>query len=251
MTNASGRQPLAEAKRISERDRLIVALDVGDRASALNLVEQLSGQVGMFKIGLQLYTATGPDIVREIIAAGERVFLDLKFHDIPNTVAGAAQSATRLGVTIFNVHTLGGTEMMRAAAQAVGAMESEQPPAVLGVTVLTSMNAGDLANVGIARSVEDEVLRLATLARDAGLAGVVASPREIRMIREQVAPDNFIILTPGIRPLWSASGDQKRIATPARALGDGADYLVIGRAITDSANPRDAVARILEEITAL
>jgi orotidine-5'-phosphate decarboxylase len=245
------------------KERIVVALDVADRDSALSLVEKLSGLVGMFKIGKQLFTAEGPGLVREIIVAGEKVFLDLKYHDIPNTVAGAAQSAAQLGVSIFNVHALGGSEMMRA----VVAFQNQNPylhddedplqpaartsttrPAVLGVTVLTSMNDQSLAEVGITLNADEMVVRLATLARDAGLDGVVASPKEIRLIRERVASKNFIILTPGIRPLWSASGDQKRVATPADALRDGADFIVIGRAITDGKDPRANAERILEEI---
>ena len=234
--------------QIETKDRLVVALDVPDRGSALTLVEQLRGLVGMFKIGKQLFTAEGPGLVREIVAAGERVFLDLKFHDIPNTVAGAAQSAAGLGVFIFNVHAIGGLEMMRAAATAVEQLDPPARPAVLGVTVLTSMNTANLAQVGIEHSTDEMVIRLARLAREAGLSGVVASPREIRLIREQVAETGFLILTPGIRPAWSASGDQKRIATPAEALRDGADYLVIGRAITASQQPRAAALRLLDEL---
>jgi orotidine-5'-phosphate decarboxylase len=228
------------------KERIVVALDVADRDSALTLVEQLSGLVGMFKIGKQLFTAAGPGLVSEIVAAGEKVFLDLKYHDIPNTVAGAAQAAAALGVSIFNVHASGGSEMMRAAVQATQSLQTR--PAVLGVTVLTSMNDASLAEVGIACKAEEMVIRLATLARQCGLDGVVASPKEIRLIREQVASENFIILTPGIRPAWSASGDQKRIATPAEALRDGADFIVIGRAITDGTDPRANAERILEEI---
>ena len=232
------------------KDRLVVALDVPDRESALALVEQVSGLVGMFKIGSQLFTAEGPELVREIVRAGERVFLDLKYHDIPNTVAGAVEAAARLGVSILNVHTLGGGEMMRAAAHSVGdrGLLWITRPAVLGVTVLTSMDRGDLADVGITSDLREEVVRLATLARDCGLDGIVASPHEIRLIRERIAARGFIVLTPGIRPAWSAKGDQKRIATPADAIRDGADFIVIGRAITDSAEPRAAAERILEEI---
>ena len=232
-------------------DKIVVALDVAGRDAALHLVEQLTGVVGMFKVGKQLFTAEGPQLVREIVAGGGRVFLDLKFHDIPNTVAGAAQSAARLGVSLFNLHALGGSEMLRAAALAVQnyAAGSAARPKVLGVTVLTSMNDASLAEVGIPRTADEMVARLARLARDAGLDGVVASPREIRLIREQVAGEDFIILTPGIRPAWSASGDQKRVATPAEAIRDGADYLVIGRAITDAKEPRAAAERILEEIS--
>ncbi|HEX8184388.1 MAG TPA: orotidine-5'-phosphate decarboxylase [Blastocatellia bacterium] len=236
--------------QVSPRDRVIVPLDVPDRDSALRLVEQLGGLVGMFKIGSQLFTAEGPQLVREIITSGERIFLDLKFHDIPNTVAGAVESAARLGVSILNVHTLGGSEMMRAAAHAVGdrGLLWITRPAVLGVTVLTSMDKADLADVGIPLDLTAEVVRLATLARDSGLDGIVASPHEIRLIRDCITAERFIILTPGIRPAWSAKGDQKRIATPADAIRDGADFIVIGRAITDSPDPRAAAERILEEI---
>jgi orotidine-5'-phosphate decarboxylase len=231
------------------KDRLVIALDYPDRASALRLVERVGGMVGMFKVGLQLFTSEGPGIVREIIEAGERVFLDLKFHDIPNTAGGAARSAARLGVSIFNLHALGGGEMMRAAARAVsdGSGPSSKP-LLLGVTVLTSMDAANLSDIGIDSGVESEVVRLAALSRDSGLDGVVASPREIRLIRERVASERFIILTPGIRPAWSEAGDQKRVSTPSEALKAGADYIVIGRAVTASNEPRDAVERILEEI---
>lgn len=234
----------------SLKDRLIVALDVPGRDDALRLVEQLSGAVGMFKIGSQLFTAEGPALVREIVSLGERVFLDLKFHDIPNTVAGAVESAAKLGVSILNVHTLGGAEMMRAAGHAVGdrGLLWITRPAVLGVTVLTSMDRADLDDVGIASDLSSEVVRLAALARDSGLDGIVASPHEIRLIRECITAERFIILTPGIRPEWAEKGDQKRIATPADAIRDGADFIVIGRAITDSPDPRAAAAKILEEI---
>src|SRR6185369_8516125 len=234
----------------STKDRLVVALDVPDRDAALRLVERLSGTVGMFKIGSQLFTAEGPELVRQIISSGERVFLDLKFHDIPNTVAGAVESAAKLGVSILNVHTLGGSEMMRAAAHAVGdrGLLWITRPAVLGVTVLTSMDKADLADVGITSDLSAEVVRLAALARDSGLDGIVASPHEIRLIRECITAERFIILTPGIRPSWSAKGDQKRIATPVDAIRDGADFIVIGRAVSDSAEPRAAAERILEEI---
>lgn len=237
----------------SVKDRLIVALDVADRDSAIRLVEQLSGAVGMFKIGSQLFTAEGPQLVRELVGSGERVFLDLKFHDIPNTVAGAVESAARLGVSILNVHTLGGSEMMRAAAHSVGdrGLLWITRPAVLGVTVLTSMDRADLADVGIVSDLRAEVVRLAALARDSGLDGIVASPHEIRLIRECITAERFIILTPGIRPAWAEKRDQKRIAAPADAIRDGADYIVIGRAITDSPDPRSAADRILEELSGL
>jgi len=232
------------------KDRLVVALDLPDRGSALKMVERLTGAVGMFKIGSQLFTAEGPALVHEIVKAGEKVFLDLKFHDIPNTVAGAVESAARLGVSILNVHTLGGSEMMRAAAHAVGerGLLWITRPAVLGVTVLTSMDKTDLADVGIASDLRGEVVRLATLARDSGLDGIVASPEEIRLIRECITAEDYIVLTPGVRPAWSEKGDQKRVAQPADAIRDGADFIVIGRAITESADPRAATDRILDEI---
>jgi len=234
------------------KDRLVVALDVSERDAALRLVERLAGFVGMFKIGSQLFTAEGPQLVREIVRTGERVFLDLKFHDIPNTVAGAVESSARLGVSILNVHTLGGSEMMRAAAHAVGdrGLLWITRPAVLGVTVLTSMDKSDLADVGITSDLRGEVVRLAALARDSGLDGIVASPHEIRLIRECITAENFIILTPGIRPAWTANSDQKRIAAPAAAIRDGADFIVIGRPITDSRDPQAAAQRILDEIAA-
>jgi orotidine-5'-phosphate decarboxylase len=240
------------------RSRLIVALDVSSRDDALRLIEKLRGTVGMVKVGLQLFSAEGPTLVREIVALGEKVFLDLKFHDIPNTVAGAVRSAANLGVSILNVHAQGGTEMMEAAALAIstpvdatdGGLPTIEGPAVLGVTLLTSLGESDLAEIGLSSGPEQNVVRLARLARNAGLDGVVASPREIRIIREQVASEGFIVLVPGIRPSWSAAvGDQKRVATPAQAIRDGADYIVIGRPITNDPDPRSAALRILEEIS--
>jgi orotidine-5'-phosphate decarboxylase len=248
--------------------RIIVALDEADRAAALRLIEQLGGVITMFKVGNQLFTAEGPDLVREIANSGLDVFLDLKFHDIPNTVEGAVRSAGRLGVAILNVHASGGTEMMRAAAGAaaecgtrsrVGARrqvrdlekrQSDEPlrPAVIGVTVLTSMDRRSLAEVGVSLDPVGQAVVLARLAREAGLDGVVASPQEVAAIREQITDDDFIIVTPGVRPAGSEVGDQKRIATPSQAIRDGADYLVIGRPITASPDPRAATERIIEEI---
>lgn len=230
------------------RERLCVALDVPDRDGALRLVEELSGLVGAFKVGSQLFAAEGPQLVREIASLGGRVFLDLKFHDIPNTVAEAVASAARLGAAILSVHALGGSEMMRAAARA--AARSQTRPMVLAVTVLTSMDRATLSEVGIDSDVELQVVRLSSLAHDAGLDGVISSPREIRLIRERVARGRLFILTPGVRPAWSEPGDQKRIATPAQAIRDGADLIVIGRPIIASPDPRAAAERILEEISA-
>jgi orotidine-5'-phosphate decarboxylase len=246
---------------ISYQDRLIVALDYPDRSAALRLVEQLSGVVSTFKIGNQLFTAEGPALVREVIESGAKVFLDLKFHDIPNTVAGAITSAAGLGIAITNVHALGGLEMMRAAARAVAAGDGAAPgsglasgqhsgrPAVIAVTVLTSMDQATLTSIGVDTKVDEQAVRLAALAKEAGLDGVVASPREVRIIRERVATDNFLIVTPGIRPEWAAAGDQRRIATPSEAIRNGADYLVVGRPITGDPDPKAAAQRLIDEIT--
>jgi orotidine-5'-phosphate decarboxylase len=255
----------------SSNQRLIVALDVSDRSAALKVIEQLSGLIRVFKVGNQLFTAEGPALVREIVGAGLDVFLDLKFHDIPNTVAGAVSSACRLGVAITNVHASGGLEMMKAAAAAAGAdVKSKTPrlagfgkrspdaqtaptdeqlrPAVIGVTVLTSMDQRSLAQVGVPIDPVSQAVTLAKLVREAGLDGVVASPQEVAPIREHLGNSDFIIVTPGVRPAGSAIGDQKRVGSPAQAIRDGADYLVIGRPITASPDPRARVERILEEI---
>jgi len=235
----------------SSRNPIVVALDVNTPEQALGLVRELSGLVGMFKIGKELFTSAGPDIVRRIIDAGERVFLDLKFHDIPNTVAKAGVAAARLGVSIFNVHALGGSAMMRAVAEAVDdvvARESIPRPKILGVTILTSHTRESLAEVGIDSNLESEVVRLARLCEASGIDGVVASPREISPIRNVVKNSDFVILTPGVRPPGSALNDQKRVMTPLEALEAGANYLVIGRPITASPEPGQAAERILAEI---
>jgi orotidine-5'-phosphate decarboxylase len=241
-------------------DQVIVALDVPSRDKALKILDQLDGLIGAFKVGNQLFTAEGPAFVRELTGQGARVFLDLKFHDIPNTVEGACSSAARLGVSILNVHISGGLEMMRAAVRGVippsgnGAhnpgteVAARLRPAIIGVTVLTSINDESLHTVGVGSDVSHQVVRLAMLARTAGLDGVVASPNEIRAIREAVAASDFMIVTPGVRPLWAETGDQRRVATPADAIRDGADYLVIGRPITGQSDPRAAAERVLEEI---
>jgi len=253
-------------------NRIIVALDVAHRAAALGLIEQLSDVITAFKVGNQLFTSEGPALVREIVRAGLDVFLDLKYHDIPNTVAAAVSSASSLGVSILNVHTSGGVEMMRAAAGAA-AGSGAQPratrpgattwqdsgreraigndtrrPAVIGVTVLTSMDQRSLAEVGVPMDPVNQAVLLARLARQAGLDGVVASPQEVAPIRERIGDGDFIIVTPGVRPKGTASADQKRIGTPAQAIRDGADYLVIGRPITASPDPRASAERIIEEI---
>jgi orotidine-5'-phosphate decarboxylase len=231
-------------------NRILVALDVDSRAKALALADTLRGSVAGFKIGKQLFTAEGPDIVRALTARGDRVFLDLKFHDIPNTVAGAVTSAAATGAWMVNVHASGGTAMMRAAAAAARAAADKSGgtrPLVIGVTVLTSMNEAGLAEVGTSRSVLDQVVHLALLAKSAGLDGVVASPQEIAAIRQACGPD-FQIVTPGIRPAGQAGkDDQARTLTPVEAVAEGATYLVIGRPITGAADPRAAAEGIAAE----
>ncbi len=232
------------------RARLIVALDLPTSDAALRLVEKLHGHVGMFKVGSEIFTAEGPVLARYLVASGEQVFLDLKFHDIPNTVHAAARQAAQMGVAIFNVHASGGRKMMEAALEGVREAASGGSgikPLVLGVTVLTSVTGVDLEEIGMGGSPEDSVIRLAQLTQRAGLDGVVASAREIAAIRRACGP-RFVILTPGIRPAASASNDQARISTPAAAIRGGADYLVIGRPIIDAANPAAAADAIVEEM---
>ena len=233
------------------KDRIVVALDVETGARALELVRALRGQVGLFKVGKQLFTAEGPDLVRRIIAAGERVFLDLKYHDIPATVSRAGVEAARLGVSIFNVHASGGREMMRETAHAVAdfcARERLRRPAVLAVTVLTSMDNAALAETGVPATAAEQVARLAQLAKECAMDGVVASPLEIELIRRRVAAEDFVILTPGIRPAGSSRDDQKRVMTPARAIAAGADYIVVGRPIAAAADPVEAARAIAAEL---
>ncbi|MDX2032496.1 MAG: orotidine-5'-phosphate decarboxylase [Blastocatellia bacterium] len=233
------------------RNPIVVALDVDTAAEALELVEKLQGLVGMFKVGKQLFTAAGPDVVRKIIARGEQVFLDLKFHDIPNTVAKAGIEAARLGVRIFNVHAMGGTKMLKTVTSSVNEMaERERMPAplILGVTVLTSHTPESLREVGIERSIEEEVVHLARLCDVAGINGVVASPQEIRPIREAVNNPRFVILTPGVRPAGAALDDQSRVMTPAEAIRAGANFIVVGRPIIAAPDPVAAARKIQEEI---
>ena len=209
------------------QNSILVALDVPTRVRALELARGLENHVGGFKVGLELFCSCGPSIVEEIGA--HRVFLDLKFHDIPNTVAGAARAAARLGVHIFNVHCLGGSEMMRVAADAARAENSAVK--IIGVTILTSHDEDSLRQIGLGETPLQAVPRLASLAQEAGLDGVVCSPREIAAVRA-VCGDDFLLVTPGIRPMQAEHGDQKRVLTPAQALEAGADYLVVGRPIT-------------------
>jgi orotidine-5'-phosphate decarboxylase len=230
---------------MTPRERLIVALDVPGADQARRLVDALAGAVGMFKVGSELFTAAGPDFVRELVARGEHVFLDLKFHDIPNTVAGAVASAGQLGVSLIDVHGLGGRAMMAAAAGALPAMGCR----LLAVTILTSHDEATLGELGLPGTIHHSVDRLARLAKDAGVDGVVASPQEVALVREACG-DGFLIVTPGIRPTGAARGDQARLATPREARRAGADYLVVGRPITQSADPRGAAAAILDEMGA-
>ena len=226
------------------KDKLIIALDVETPAKALDLVRQLHSIAGMFKVGSQLFTSAGPQIVRDIIALDSKVFLDLKFHDIPHQVSGAARAAAELGVSLFTIHASGGSEMMRRAVDAVSETEAK----VLAITVLTSIDATILSEIGVTSSPGDSVLRLVKLAEAAGVDGVVASPQEIESIR-RVVP-GFLIVTPGIRPATSQSEDQKRIATPATAIAAGASYLVVGRPITGAANPLETAREIVAEMAA-
>ena len=220
---------------------VLVALDVPTRERALQLARDLEKHVGGFKIGLELFCACGPSIVEEI--GPRRTFLDLKFHDIPNTVAAASRVAARLGVHIFNVHCLGGEEMMRAAADAARQVNAEAK--IIGVTILTSHDSEELAKIGLSETPREAVPRLAELAQAAGLDGVVCSAREIPPVRARCG-DDFLLVTPGIRPTQSERGDQKRVLTPAEALQAGADYLVVGRPITKAADPVKAAQTLFD-----
>ena len=226
------------------KSKIFVALDVENKEKALEIVSDLRGLGACFKIGKQLFTSTGPELVREIVGMGEDVFLDLKYHDIPNTVAKAGVAAAGLGVKIFNVHASGGRKMMEAVREEMNKLQN--PPLVLAVTILTSLGEEDIREVGFDRTIPEQIAKLAKLAKDSGMDGVVASPLEIELIRETCGKD-FKILTPGIRPAFAAVNDQKRIATPAEALRKGADFLVIGRPITAAENRREAFLKILEE----
>ena len=236
---------------LTARERLILALDVDDFKKAEELVDELSDYVRTFKIGNQLFTAEGAKVVNMVYKKGGKVFLDLKFHDIPNTVARAAEVATKLGVYIFNVHTSGGYEMMKAAAEAskkISLASGIRKPLILGVTLLTSINQEILEkDLGIKRRLDEQVVHLAKLAKAAGLDGVVASSWEIKEIRKACGKD-FIILTPGIRPAGKSSDDQKRIMTPGEAIKLGANLLVIGRPIRNASNPVEAAKEILREM---
>ena len=234
------------------KEKICVALDVDGLEQATQIAKEIKDYVGIFKIGSQLYSSEGHEVVKAIKKIKGKIFLDLKYHDIPNTVANAARIITRMGISMFNIHTSGGYEMMVRTVEAVYD-ESERlkinKPIILGVTVLTSINDLILKNdLKINLSVPDYVLNLAKLAKRAGLDGVVASPKETTLIRK-VLGEKFIILTPGIRPLWAtASNDQKRVTTPAEAIENGSDYIVIGRPIIKADNPLEAVKKVVAEI---
>jgi len=246
---------------MTTRDKLIVALDLPSANAATRMAESLQVHVGMFKVGSELFTAEGPVVVRYLVATGHKVFLDLKFHDIPNTVRAATREAAELGVSLVNVHASGGRKMMEAALEgarsgvAGASGDPKQPsgpvlrvrPKVLAVTILTSLDAQDLAELGFSGNPMQAVVRLARLAQSAGLDGVVASAREISAIRQACGPE-FLIVTPGIRPASADANDQVRIATPASAIGAGADYLVVGRPITSAPDPGAAADAIVAEM---
>jgi len=224
-------------------EKIIVALDVATTEKALELVKQLRDQISFFKIGLQLYTAEGPEIVRAVLSTGAKVWLDIKLHDIPNTVARAVESANNLGVHMLTIHLSGGSEMIQAATAA-----RANNMLLLGVTVLTSATEQTLREIGVAGKVDDQVLRLAKLGVEAGIDGVVASPHEIKKLRAEFG-DKIKIVVQGIRPSWAEPGDQKRFMTPRDALEAGADYIGIGRPIIAHPQPSEAVAKILQELS--
>jgi orotidine-5'-phosphate decarboxylase len=226
------------------KEKICLVLDVSTRKEAMDLVRPLHDLTGMFKVGMQLFTAEGPPIVREIISAGGRVFLDLKFHDIPNTVASAAAEAARLGVSMMTIHTAGGMAMMRAVAKKLREDFGSSKPIVVGVTVLTSLDEHALRETGIDSTMDAQVLRMAKLAEESGVDGVVCSPREIQMIRAAVQSD-FKIVSPGIRMPGQPADDQQRTATPREAIAAGADYIVVGRAVTNATNPRQALESLI------
>lgn len=231
---------------IPPRDRLIVALDVPTAQAAGNLIRELGDSVAFYKVGLQLFSAEGPAIVRELTSIGRKVFLDLKLHDIPNTVAAAVRSVTSLNVDLLTIHAAGGLQMMKAAVEA--AASAANPPKILAVTVLTSFTEEDLSVIGIPGRTPDQVARMAALAQKAGCSGVVSSALEVPMLRRQFGED-LVILVPGVRPKGSAAGDQARTAEPAEAIRAGASYLVVGRPITAADDKKAAAAAIREEIS--
>jgi orotidine-5'-phosphate decarboxylase len=224
------------------QDRLIVALDVPNALAARELVQRIGEAVGVYKVGLQLFTAEGPDLVRELVRCGKRVFLDLKLHDIPNTISHSVRLAAELGASMLTVHASGGAGMLRAAVEAADGRLT-----LLAVTVLTSMNDRDLAEIGVSSRSTDQVLRLATLAQNAGCGGVVASPLEARHLRKSLG-EGLAIVTPGVRPAGADKNDQQRTATPGEAIASGVSYIVVGRPITHAYDPAQAALAILAEM---
>ncbi|HEY1801772.1 MAG TPA: orotidine-5'-phosphate decarboxylase [Terriglobales bacterium] len=228
------------------RERLIVALDVPSAAAAQKMVAAVGDSASIYKVGMQLYTAEGPQVVRDLVASGRKVFLDLKFHDIPNTVAAAVREAASLGVHMLTVHGSGGSKMLSAAAEAAK-QSTGGHPIVLAVTVLTSMDQDGLNSVGVTGKVADQVARLARTAIESGCGGVVASVQEAALLRKEL-DGNFAIVTPGIRPAGAAVGDQARVATPAQAMAAGATHIVVGRPITGAQDPGSVAREILTEM---
>jgi orotidine-5'-phosphate decarboxylase len=243
-TFAYGRVPAADPL-VEARKRLIVALDVPDAAAAAHLVCQLENTCHWFKVGLELFAAAGPAVLKPLVERGHSVFLDLKFHDIPNTVAGAVRSAANLGVRMMTVHAAGGPAMLAAARAALDGVAN--PPELLAVTVLTSMDQAQLNAIGVERTPVGQVERLARMGLEAGMRGFVCSPQEVARLRALTGPEGVLVI-PGIRPSGSATGDQKRIATPGDALRKGASYLVVGRPITLAPDPSEAAEAILREM---
>ena len=227
--------------------KIIVALDVSSREEALQLLEQLRDLAGMFKVGSQLFMSAGPGIIQEIISNGGNVFLDLKFHDIPNTVAQAAVQAAKLGVSMMTVHAAGGRAMMETVVKELGQSLGDRRPRVVAVTVLTSLDTRALFEMGWEQPLDEQVPRLALLAQQSGVDGVVCSPREIQFVRKVVNPQ-FKIVSPGIRLPGQSVNDQQRVATPREALSSGADYIVVGRALMDGRDPRSALQRLLDTV---
>jgi orotidine-5'-phosphate decarboxylase len=227
------------------KEKILLVLDVSTREEAMRLVRPLYEHVGMFKIGMQLFTAEGPSLVREIVDLGGKVFLDLKFHDIPNTVSHGVLEAAKLGVSLMTIHAAGGRAMMETVAKELQDKFGDRKPMVVAVTVLTSLNDAGLSEVGIARPMTQQVVAMAKLAEECGIVGVVCSPQEIQLVRRAAGPD-FKIVTPGIRMPGQAANDQQRLATPREALTAGADYIVVGRAVTAAPDPRNDLDALVE-----
>jgi orotidine-5'-phosphate decarboxylase len=227
---------------LSMRERLIVALDVSSPAAAQELVQRIGDAAGIYKVGLQLFTSAGPELVRDLVASGRRIFLDLKLHDIPNTVSHAVKAAVELQVHMLTLHASGGAAMLRAATEAAGGRLN-----LLAVTVLTSLTDDDMRETGISGRVTDQALRMAALARNAGCQGVVSSPREALAIRKSLG-EGFAIVTPGVRPAGAESNDQQRTATPSQAIANGASHIVVGRPITHAAEPAQSARAIIAEM---